>query len=73
MGRRGYGCSHYKTGCTFVIWKDQFGVSLEPEDIASLALKGKTARSFRIEDDGGPRQAAFVLLDREKGEISAEE
>ncbi|BFH62214.1 DNA topoisomerase 3 [Paenibacillus azoreducens] len=69
MGRRGYGCSHYKTGCTFVIWKDQFGVSLEPEDIAALAQSGKTARSYTLEDGGQTREGFLVLLDPETGMI----
>lgn len=69
MGRRGYGCSHYKTGCKFVIWKDQFGISLEPEDIASLAGGRKTSREFALEDEGRQRQGYLVLLDPETGAI----
>ncbi|WP_136605907.1 DNA topoisomerase 3 [Paenibacillus dokdonensis] len=69
MGRRGYGCSHYKTGCKFVIWKDQFGISLEPEDIASLAGGRKTSRDFTLEDDGQQRQGYLVLMDPETGAI----
>ncbi|MCJ8012513.1 DNA topoisomerase 3 [Paenibacillus sp. KQZ6P-2] len=69
MGRRGYGCSHYKTGCKFVIWKAQFGISLEPEDIASLAGSGKTSRVFMLEDKGQERQGHLVLLDAETGLI----
>ncbi|GIP25936.1 DNA topoisomerase [Paenibacillus sp. J23TS9] len=69
MGRRGYGCSHYKTGCKFVIWKDQFGISLEPEDIASLAGGRKTSRDFALDDNGQQRQGYLVLLDPETGAI----
>lgn len=69
MGKRGYGCSHYKTGCTFVIWRDQFGVSLEPSDIASLAGSGKTARAFTLSDDGQVHQGKLILLDPDTGTI----
>ncbi|MWV42307.1 DNA topoisomerase III [Paenibacillus sp. HJL G12] len=69
MGRRGFGCSHYKEGCKFVIWKDQFGISLEPEDIASLAAIGKTKKAFLVEDDGRQREGHFILLDSNTGTI----
>lgn len=69
MGKRGYGCSHYKTGCTFVIWRDQYGVSLEPEDIASLAVHGKTSRMLQLDDGGQIKEGHLMLVDSVTGQL----
>lgn len=40
-GKRGFGCSGYKEGCKFVIWKDQHGKELSSSQVGRL-LKGET-------------------------------
>ncbi|MFC5704293.1 DNA topoisomerase 3 [Cohnella faecalis] len=44
MGRKGYGCSNYKTGCGFVVWKESFGRTLTDAMVKSLVEKGKTGK-----------------------------
>jgi DNA topoisomerase-3 len=42
-GQRGYGCSRWKSGCDFVIWKEHFGVRLGEQELAALLTERKTA------------------------------
>ena len=44
LGRKGYGCSSYREGCSFVIWKASFNKSLTETMIKSLVSKGKTSK-----------------------------
>lgn len=39
-GSKGFGCSGYKEGCSFVIWKEQFGGTINAKN-AKLLLEGK--------------------------------
>lgn len=47
-GRRGYGCSRWKAGCDFVIWKDVFGVSLGGRQIEELLSQRKTEQPLLL-------------------------
>ena len=42
-GKRGYGCSRFRDGCKFVLWKEQHGRTLTPAMLQSLLAKGSTA------------------------------
>ncbi|MBW5447496.1 DNA topoisomerase 3 [Cohnella sp. CFH 77786] len=68
MGRKGYGCSEYKTGCKFVIWKDSFGRTLTDAMVRSLVEKGKTSK-LKLKDEGGEFEARLVLADPGTGEL----
>ncbi len=41
---RAFGCSRYREGCTFVVWKDLAGVSLTKGQVARLLRLGITER-----------------------------
>jgi DNA topoisomerase-3 len=41
-GNKGYGCSGYKEGCKFVIWKEIAGKKITPAQAKALLVKGKT-------------------------------
>lgn len=72
IGRRGYGCSHYKTGCRFVVWKEQHGASLTPADIAGLLRSGTTA-AMELSDPAGRRfRGRLRLADRISGQLEPE-
>jgi DNA topoisomerase-3 len=43
-GRRGYGCSNYKNGCKFVIWKRICNRSISVYHAKSLLASGKTGK-----------------------------
>ena len=51
-GQKGYGCSRWKDGCEFVIWKDQFGVRLSPAQATELLAAGRTTRLQHLADNG---------------------
>nr|WP_324608479.1 topoisomerase C-terminal repeat-containing protein [Gorillibacterium timonense] len=72
MGRKGYGCSHYKEGCGFVIWKDSYGKKLSDSMVRQLAEKGQTGRLKFADPDGSSYEARLVLLDPVKGSLGLE-
>ncbi|NGP59813.1 DNA topoisomerase III [Paenibacillus thiaminolyticus] len=72
MGRKGYGCSNYKQGCGFVIWKESFGRKLSDTQVKALIEKGKTAKMKLILPDGYETQARIVLASAETGELATE-
>ncbi|MFQ5729220.1 MAG: DNA topoisomerase 3 [Waddliaceae bacterium] len=39
-GKRGYGCSAWKNGCKYVLWKKQQGMQLQPTHARRLLQKG---------------------------------
>ncbi|WP_028610693.1 type IA DNA topoisomerase [Paenibacillus harenae] len=72
MGRKGYGCSHYKEGCKFVIWKMSFGRSLTDTQIKALIEKGKTTKLKLQLEDGTPAEGRLILKDIDSGELAIE-
>jgi DNA topoisomerase-3 len=72
MGRKGYGCSHYKEGCKFVIWKISFGKTLTDSMIKTLIEKGKTNKLKLKSNDDRSYEARIVLKDRNNGNLEIE-
>ena len=72
MGRKGYGCSHYKAGCGFVIWKQSFNKTLTDVMIRSLIEKGRTGKLKFQSDNGASFEAKIILKDRQTGRIELE-
>ncbi|MCI3922265.1 DNA topoisomerase 3 [Paenibacillus sp. TRM 82003] len=72
MGRKGYGCSHYKQGCSFVIWKVSFGKTLSDAMVKSLLEKGKTNKLKLKRSDGETIDARIVLIDKKTGGLELE-
>jgi DNA topoisomerase-3 len=72
MGRKGYGCSKYKEGCKFVIWKISFGKTLTDSMIKTLIEKGKTNKLKLKSDDGRSYEARIVLKDTNTGGLELE-
>ncbi|MGO4544778.1 DNA topoisomerase 3 [Paenibacillus sp. 2TAB23] len=73
MGRKGYGCSHYKEGCKFVIWKESYGRSLTDSQVKSLVEKGKTTKLKLQLADGTPAEGRIVIRNLATGELSIEQ
>ncbi|CAM3796397.1 type IA DNA topoisomerase [Marinicrinis lubricantis] len=69
LGRKGYGCSHYRTGCSFVIWKKQLGKTLSDAMVKNLIEKGKTNSLKFTKKDGSTFQSRIVLIDANTGEV----
>lgn len=70
MGRKGYGCSEYRAGCTFVIWKSSFGRDLTDAMVRSLIEKGKTGKLKFKQTDGTEFEARLLLADPRTGELT---
>lgn len=69
-GKRGYGCSAFREGCTFVIWKDQHGKLLSLAMVKALIEKGATNQlTFKSEENGSTTKGRLVLSDRDKGTL----
>jgi len=73
MGRKGYGCSHYKEGCKFVIWKVSFGKSLTDSMIKTLIEKGSTNKLKLKQSDGTVIEAKIRLIDRSTGTLELDD
>ncbi|MFD1774553.1 type IA DNA topoisomerase [Paenibacillus rhizophilus] len=72
MGRKGYGCSHYKEGCGFVIWKESYGRQLTDTQIRALIEKGRTAKLKLVLPDGSAAEGKLTLRSPETGELAVE-
>lgn len=72
MGRKGYGCSHYKEGCKFVIWKENHGRILSDTQVKALIEKGRTGKLKLAAEDGSPLEGKLVLNNRDTGQLIVE-
>lgn len=73
MGRKGYGCSNYRSGCGFVIWKESLGRTLTDAMVKSLVVKGKTGKlKFGGKDGEEPFEARIALANIVTGELALE-
>ncbi|RXT15217.1 type IA DNA topoisomerase [Ammoniphilus sp. CFH 90114] len=71
-GNKGYGCTHYKTGCTFVIWKNSFGKKISEGMVKTLITKGKTGKLKFKSKTGHQYEAKLVLKSESTGELELE-
>lgn len=71
-GKRGFGCTNYRTGCSFVIWKDYRDKPITAAMAVALAEKGAT-RKLSFERAGGvPAKGRIRLADRSTGAVVTE-
>jgi DNA topoisomerase-3 len=47
-GRKGYGCSGWKEGCQFVLWKEVYGVPITHEMASQLLQNGRTQQAYKV-------------------------
>ena len=47
-GRRGYGCSDWKAGCRFVLWKEIYGVPVTRDMACQLLQNSRTRNSYAV-------------------------
>ncbi|MDI4644774.1 DNA topoisomerase 3 [Cohnella hashimotonis] len=73
MGRKGYGCSEYKSGCGFVVWRDSFGLTLDERLAAELIRTGRTSKLSLRDEAGSMREARIVLADPSTGRLAIED
>ncbi|MDF2814523.1 MAG: topoisomerase [Paenibacillus sp.] len=72
IGHKGYGCSHFRDGCKFVIWKDSFGKSLTPTMVRSLIEKGQTSKLKLTDSSGQEMEGKLVLQDQSSGALAVQ-
>ena len=61
-GKRGWGCSRWREGCSFVVWFESSGKRLTEAQLRDLVTKGKT-RKADWAPPGGPPAPGRLLLD----------
>ncbi|MBO5313208.1 MAG: topoisomerase C-terminal repeat-containing protein [Clostridia bacterium] len=65
-GRMGYGCSRYKEGCKFVIWKHICKRPISLTHARALLENGQTERIFGFLSKNNKRFSAILKLDGDK-------
>ncbi|GAB6156821.1 type IA DNA topoisomerase [Desulfotomaculum varum] len=65
---KGYGCSGYKDGCKFTIWKEIAGKKITPKQAGDLLSKGKTGIIKGFKGKSGKSFDAILVI-REGGKI----
>lgn len=72
-GRKGFGCSHFKQGCKFVIWKEQHVMhkTISPSMLQSLLSKGHT-QLLTFNHQGSTFKGRIVLANPESGDLRVE-
>ncbi|MDD5411773.1 MAG: DNA topoisomerase, partial [Methylobacter sp.] len=66
-GRKGYGCSDWKAGCQFVLWKEVYGVLVTRDMACQLLQNTRTLHSYAIKLDDDVFNAQLTL--NNQGEI----
>jgi DNA topoisomerase-3 len=67
-GRKGYGCSDWKNGCGFVLWKELYGLPINRDLACQLLQNHRTLKTFALKDDNAVFDATLLL--NEKGIVS---
>ncbi len=67
---KGVGCSRWREGCTFFVWREQFGKPLTDEEMKALVEKGRTEliTGFKKRDGSGTYDARLTLNERVQGQ-----
>ncbi|MEK3787468.1 type IA DNA topoisomerase [Paenibacillus sp. FSL K6-1230] len=68
-GRKGYGCTHFKQGCSFVIWKEYAGKSVSETMLGSLLSKGQTQKLTFKTRSGESVKGRILLEDASTGKL----
>lgn len=68
-GRKGYGCTHFKQGCGFVIWKEFAGKNISLNMLNALLEKGQT-QLLTFKQPEGDFKARIQLADRASGKLA---
>jgi DNA topoisomerase III len=60
-GKKGYGCSAWKAGCKFVLWKQAYGVTITREIACQLLQTGRTLNAYAIKANDEVFNAQLTL------------
>ncbi|AWB44837.1 DNA topoisomerase III [Paenibacillus sp. CAA11] len=71
-GKKGYGCTHFKQGCGFVIWKEFAGKRITETMLTALLTKGNTQLLTFKDSASGDYKARIILTDKASGKLALE-
>lgn len=71
-GRKGYGCANFKSGCSYVIWKEFAGKQISHAMLKSLLLQGKTQVLSFKKEDGSTYKGRLVLAADGNGQLAVQ-
>ena len=60
-GRKGYGCSDWKNGCSFVLWKQLYGVPIDKDLASQLLQNQRTLKAYAVKIDDKVFHAQLTL------------
>lgn len=63
-GQKGYGCSKWKEGCKFVIWKKIAGSKISDRTAKELLTNGQTFKKLKFTSKAGKKFEAGLKLDK---------
>ena len=63
--KKSYGCSAWKSGCKFAIWKTVSGKRISPAQAKQLLTKGRTGQLKGFNSKAGKPYSATLVLDKE--------
>lgn len=62
---KSYGCTEFKNGCKYTIWKEVAHKKLTPKNVEDLLQKGKTSLIKGFKSKTGSDFEAYLVLDKE--------
>lgn len=62
---KSYGCTEFKNGCKYTIWKEIAHKKLTPKNVEDLLQKGKTSLIKGFKSKTGSDFEAYLVLDKE--------
>lgn len=71
-GKKAFGCSEYKNGCNFTIWKEIASKKLTEKNIKDLISKGKTTLIKGFKSSAGKEFEAYLVLDEKEFKVNFE-
>jgi DNA topoisomerase III len=63
--KKSYGCSAWKSGCKFTIWKTISGKRISVSQAQQLLAKGRTGQLKGFKSKAGKPYSAALVLDRD--------
>jgi len=60
-GKTAFGCSEYKSGCTFKVMFEYYGATLTEKQIYAIIEKGKTSKIIGLSVDGQLIDSTLIL------------
>lgn len=70
-GKKGYGCTHFKMGCGFVIWKEFSGKKISQSMLGALIEKGQT-QLLTFKEGDQDYKARIALGNKDTGQLLLE-